>query len=114
MRRLPTGSTRGQKPMPQPGYGYPMPVKQPSNGLGIAGFVTGLVGLVPCWVPWLGVLLARRGHEHRRGDRQPSLRRHRDDPSDHHHGCALLRGLPVQLTPATSCANWPGWPEALT
>src|SRR4051794_5502903 len=48
----------GQQPMPQPGYGYPMPVQQPSNGLGIAGFVTGLVGLVLCWVPWLGVLLA--------------------------------------------------------
>src|SRR3954447_15613820 len=40
------------------GYGYPMPVQQPSNGLGIAGFVTGLLGLVLCWVPWLGVLLA--------------------------------------------------------
>src|SRR4051794_32775982 len=48
----------GQQPMPYPGYGYPMPVQQPNNGLGIAGFVTGLVGLVLCWVPWLGVLLA--------------------------------------------------------
>ena len=48
----------GQQPMPQPGYGYPMPVPPPSNGLGIAGFVTGLLGLVLCWVPWLGILLA--------------------------------------------------------
>ena len=48
----------GQQPMWQPGYGYPMPVPQSSNGVGIAGFVTGLVGLVLCWVPWLGVLLA--------------------------------------------------------
>ena len=45
-------------PMPQQGYGYPMPVQQPTNGLGIAGFVTGVVGLVLCWVPYLGVLLA--------------------------------------------------------
>src|SRR5436305_19214 len=48
----------GQQPMPQPGYGYSMPVHKQSNGLGIAGFVTGLLGLVLCWVPWLGVLLA--------------------------------------------------------
>ena len=33
----------------------------PSNGLGIAGFVTGLIGLVFCWVPWFGVLLAGIG-----------------------------------------------------
>ena len=33
----------------------------PTNGLGVAGFVTGLLGLVLCWVPWLGVLLAGVG-----------------------------------------------------
>lgn len=33
----------------------------PSNGIGIAGFVTGLLGLILCWVPWLGVLLAGVG-----------------------------------------------------
>lgn len=33
----------------------------PSNGLGIAGFVTGLLGLLLCWVPWLGILLAGVG-----------------------------------------------------
>ena len=46
-------------PAPQPGYGYPpAPAQTPSNGVGIAGFVTGLLGLVLCWVPWLGILLA--------------------------------------------------------
>ena len=33
----------------------------PTNGLGVAGFVTGLLGLVLCWVPWLGILLAGVG-----------------------------------------------------
>lgn len=28
------------------------------NGKGTAGFVCGLVGLVFCWVPWFGVILA--------------------------------------------------------
>ena len=57
-----------QPPAPQP-YGAPVaqpygyaPVPQaPSNGIGIAGFVCGLVGLVLCWVPWLGLLLALVG-----------------------------------------------------
>jgi hypothetical protein len=28
------------------------------NGQGTAGFVCGLIGLVFCWVPWFGVILA--------------------------------------------------------
>jgi hypothetical protein len=60
---------------PQPGYapqgyapqGYaPQPVfvqapAQPGNGLGVAGFVTGLLGLLFCWVPVLGIILALLG-----------------------------------------------------
>jgi len=42
----------------QPGSsGQPVP----PNGLGIAGFVTGLVGLLLCWVPFLGLILAACG-----------------------------------------------------
>ncbi|MGY1618348.1 DUF4190 domain-containing protein [Geodermatophilus sp. SYSU D00691] len=49
------------QPAPQP-YGYaPVPVQAPSNGIGVAGFVTGLVGLVLCWVPWVGLLLGLTG-----------------------------------------------------
>jgi hypothetical protein len=47
-------------PAPQP-YGYPVAPLVPSNGIGIAGFVTGLVGLILCWVPWLGLLLGLTG-----------------------------------------------------
>ena len=43
-------------PMPYPAYG-----PAPTNGIGVAGFVTGLVGLVLCWVPILGLLLAGTG-----------------------------------------------------
>jgi hypothetical protein len=47
-------------------YGYvvptrPLPPPAPTNGLGIAGFVTALVGLVLFWVPLLGVVLAGTG-----------------------------------------------------
>jgi hypothetical protein len=47
---------------PAPGYA-PQPVfvqtpAQPGNGLGVAGFVTGLLGLIFCWVPALGIVLA--------------------------------------------------------
>jgi hypothetical protein len=38
-----------------------VPTAAPTNGLGVAGFVTGLIGLVFCWVPWFGVLLAGIG-----------------------------------------------------
>src|SRR3954453_21223854 len=47
-------------PAPQP-YGYAPVPQTPSNGLGVAGFVTGLVGLVLCWVPWFGMLLGLVG-----------------------------------------------------
>src|SRR4051812_5197427 len=48
-------------PAPQP-YGYAVPAPQaPSNGIGVAGFVCGLVGLVLCWVPWVGLLLGLVG-----------------------------------------------------
>ncbi|HEX2073735.1 MAG TPA: DUF4190 domain-containing protein [Geodermatophilus sp.] len=51
-------------PLLPPGYGYPTayPVQPaPSNGLGIAGFVTGLCGLVLFWVPFVGMVLAGVG-----------------------------------------------------
>lgn len=45
-------------PSPQP-YGYPPAAPSAgTNGMGVAGFVTGLLGLIFCWVPWLGILLA--------------------------------------------------------
>jgi hypothetical protein len=58
-----------QAPAPQPytahaaqPYGYaPAPQQQPGNGIGIAGFVCGLVGLILCWVPWFGALLGLVG-----------------------------------------------------
>ena len=57
-----------QAPAPQPygapvaqPYGYAVAPQAPSNGIGIAGFVCGLVGLVLCWVPWLGLLLGLVG-----------------------------------------------------
>lgn len=53
------------QPVPQqPGVYAQQPVyvqTPPSNGIGIAGFVTGLLGLILCWVPWLGILLAGVG-----------------------------------------------------
>ncbi|MGY1618347.1 DUF4190 domain-containing protein [Geodermatophilus sp. SYSU D00691] len=57
-------------PQPMPygyGQGYPAPgypvyaPAPPQNGVGIAGFVTGLTGLVLCWIPFLGFLLAGTG-----------------------------------------------------
>src|SRR3954447_7251534 len=49
----------------QPAYAPQTVVVQqaaaPGNGLGVAGFVTGLLGLIFCWVPWLGILLAVLG-----------------------------------------------------
>jgi hypothetical protein len=47
-----------QAPYPQAPYpGRPVP----PNGLGIAGFVTGLVGLLFSWVPVFGLILAGCG-----------------------------------------------------
>ncbi len=43
-------------------YAYqPVLVAQPSNGMGVAGFVTGLLGLLLCWVPGLGIVLGSLG-----------------------------------------------------
>src|SRR5664279_2117937 len=38
---------------------YPQPV--PSNGMGITGFVTGLLGLLFFWVPFFGLILGILG-----------------------------------------------------
>ncbi|MGY1805882.1 DUF4190 domain-containing protein [Blastococcus sp. SYSU D00669] len=46
------------------GYGQGYPVYAPAppqNGMGIAGFVTGVTGLVLCWIPFLGFLIAGTG-----------------------------------------------------
>jgi hypothetical protein len=32
-----------------------------TNGIGIGGFVTGLLGLILCWIPILGVVLGALG-----------------------------------------------------
>jgi len=52
-------------PAGYPAYGYGQPPfpgqAQPTNGLGVAGFVTGLVGLVLFWIPVLGLLLSGCG-----------------------------------------------------
>ena len=53
----------------QQGYGQPQQYGQPiyvqtpaaSNGIGTAGFVTGLLGLLFFWVPVIGVILALIG-----------------------------------------------------
>lgn len=54
-------------PVPQPvppGYGYVNQVviaQAPTNGVGVAGFVCGLLGLILCWVPVLGLVLGVLG-----------------------------------------------------
>ncbi|WP_436492153.1 DUF4190 domain-containing protein [Actinokineospora sp. HUAS TT18] len=46
-------------PAPQyPQQGHYAPAAQPQNGLGTAGFVTGLIGLILFWVPLIGLVLA--------------------------------------------------------
>jgi hypothetical protein len=50
--------------MPPQGYGYPGTVivqQSPSNGIGTAGFVTGLLGLIFCWVFVFGLVLGLLG-----------------------------------------------------
>lgn len=42
-------------------YSYAQGGKPPSNGLGTAGFVLGLLGLVFFWIPFLGISLAILG-----------------------------------------------------
>jgi hypothetical protein len=46
-----------------PGYGYPPPVVVPqaSNGIGTAGFVCGLLGLILFWIPIVGLVLGVLG-----------------------------------------------------
>ncbi len=61
----------GAQPQPQPYAAQPPYYAQqaptvyvqnaPTNGLGTAGFVTGLLGLLFCWVPALGIVLALLG-----------------------------------------------------
>jgi hypothetical protein len=48
----------GGYPAPTP---YPAHGPAPTNGMGVAGFVTALVGLVLFWVPILGLVLAGTG-----------------------------------------------------
>jgi hypothetical protein len=56
-------------PAHTPPYGVPYgmhapyypPPPPPGNGLGVAGFVTGLLGLLMFWIPFLGILLALLG-----------------------------------------------------
>ena len=54
---MPYGPPPGYAPVGYPAYAPPAP----TNGVGVAGFVTGLVGLVLCWIPFLGFLLAGTG-----------------------------------------------------
>jgi hypothetical protein len=46
-------------------YGYPAGYagssQPPGTGMGIAGFVTGLVGVLLCWIPGLGVICSLLG-----------------------------------------------------
>jgi hypothetical protein len=42
-------------------YGYPHAPPQPTNGLGVAGFVLGLLGLLFFWFPPLGIVLSLLG-----------------------------------------------------
>jgi hypothetical protein len=52
---------------PQQPYGYQQygapgyVVPQSGNGMGIAGGVIGIVGLVLCWIPYLGIILGALG-----------------------------------------------------
>ena len=43
-----------------PAYGYPGQ-SEPGKGMGIAGFVTGVVGLVLSWLPFVGLVIAAVG-----------------------------------------------------
>jgi hypothetical protein len=44
---------------PPPGYGYPPAggYPPPRNGMGTAGLVLGIIGLVFCWASWVGWVL---------------------------------------------------------
>ena len=55
-------SSASQQPVyAQPQTVYVQNAPAPSNGLGVAGFVLGLLGLIFCWVPGLGITLAVLG-----------------------------------------------------
>lgn len=41
-------------------YGYPGQ-SEPGKGMGIAGFVTGVVGLILCWIPFVGLIISGVG-----------------------------------------------------
>jgi len=43
---------------PQAGYAPVAYHQPPSNPMGIAGMVCGIVGLVFCWVPYFGLIVA--------------------------------------------------------
>lgn len=43
----------GNPPAPS-GYGYPSGYPLPRNGIGTAGLVLGIIGLVFCWLLWVG------------------------------------------------------------
>lgn len=51
----------GYPPQPPYGYGYPQQPSSSTNGLGVAGFVCGLLGLVFFWIPFVGIVLAILG-----------------------------------------------------
>lgn len=57
------GPPQGWAPDAAPayGYGYPPAAAPPANGLGTAGFVLAIVGLVLCWIPGLGAVIAAVG-----------------------------------------------------
>ena len=48
-------------PQGQPQYGYTPGQPQPGNGMAVTGLVLGIIGLVLCWIPFLGWLLALLG-----------------------------------------------------
>ena len=54
--------------MATPNYGFTnappvsnLPPERPGNGLAVAGLVCGIIGLVFCWIPFLGWILAILG-----------------------------------------------------
>src|SRR4051812_32226539 len=58
----PYGASAPQQPVyAQPQTVYVQNVSRPGNGLGVAGFVLGLLGLIFCWVPGLGITMAVLG-----------------------------------------------------
>jgi hypothetical protein len=51
----------GQYGQPQQYYYYPPPPQRPGNGLGVAGFVLGLLGLVFFFIPFFGGIMSLLG-----------------------------------------------------